>query len=53
MVLIYLNLASLIYSSYFQPHKDNFFNCLEIFNEIMTQIIMIHLMFFTEWIESY
>ena len=52
VVLIYLNIASLIYSIYFYPHTDNFFNYLELFNEMMTHIIMIHLLFFTDWIES-
>ena len=51
-VLIYLNLASILYSSYFLPHRDNLFNYLELFNEIMTHIIMIHLMFLSDWIES-
>jgi len=49
-VLIYLNLSSLIYSSYFHPHNDNFFNYLEVLNEMLMQIIMIHLLFFTDWI---
>jgi len=52
VVLIYLNLSSIMYSDYFHPHKHIFFNYLELFNEIMMQIIMLHLIFFTDWIES-
>ena len=42
----------MMYLRIFNPNIDQFEDRIEIFNEVITHFVMIHLVFFTDWIQS-
>ena len=50
MLLLFLNLAILIYTGYNHPLEGRMRNTLEYFNEIMVCYITFHMFYFTDWV---
>ena len=50
MAMSYITTAMMIYLMWYKPFEDNFFNYIEVMNEI-TAILLLYVMFsFTDWI---
>ena len=51
-LVIYINMIMMIYQGNYQPIASREENQVQLFNEVMIQLVTVHLLFFTDWVSN-